>query len=322
MKDTHFCEHHNVLFKKIYIFLRDNSHVTMIIIRMLHNPKVKPILLRKFKEHKKQILNIFKNFKIIMDFYKENNTILKSEIGHFILYYDHTLSKCKIRKDSDYLKFFYTIMAYPKLLTLMEEIFYIMSDYRLCLYFSSPTINFRNTDKETVHTIIQKFYTNQNMLFSMISKVYPGDMVPWGPPIYTGAFACFETLMILKKYYKDPVKACKIRFTYKKQNTNPHIMKRMNDLFTNQLRQSKEIMNPTHFIMSMKKMKYDLTQTVDTLFSIIFEKPLFQNIQDCYIVDSIKIINQKKNYQTGVKIYILVSRGFINTMLCFNKFDI
>ena len=320
--DTHFCEEHNDLFKKIYIFLNNpkKMHITMHMLNILHHPKAKPIILKQLKMHKKEIHSILDNFRIIMSFYKDNNKILKSEIGHFILYYDYHLSKVHIKKDSDYLNFFYTLLAYPKLFSLLKDIFYILSDYRACLYFASPKIQFHNTHIDIINPIIEKFNTNQNMLFSMISGYYPGSDCPWGSPFYTGAFACYESLFILTKYYSDPFNPLKIEFKYKKQYSHTIILKRMNDLYNIKLNQKQKILNMTQFILFMKKLDYDLYQVIDSIFEMIYEKPTFKNIQDCYILDAKKIYHQKKNYELGVKIYILVSKGYVNTINCFENF--
>jgi len=37
-------------------------------------------------------------------------------------------------------------------------------------------------------------------------------------------------------------------------------------------------------------------------------------------VDGVKIFNQKKNYELGVKIYILVSNNYISNVNCFENF--
>ena len=321
---NNFCETHHKLFKKMYLFINNpnNLKMTMDILIMLHHPKMHQVILEKLKENKEEIKSIFDNFNIIMNYYKVNHELLKTELGHFILYYDNELKKIKLRNDRKYLEFFYKIMGYPKLFSLMKELLYILSDYRSCIYFMTPSIQFQNTDIKTIDSIISKFHTNQKILFSMISKSYPQDNCPWGSPIYTGAYACFLSLMILNKYYRDPIKKLKIIFQYKKQYSKTQILKKIEHIYKVKLNQTKKIINVTQFIILLKKMGYDLYSVIDLVFELIFEKPIFKNIQECYIINGKKIYHQKKNYEFGIKIYILVSKGFITNTNCFEHFNV
>jgi hypothetical protein len=318
--DLHFCETNNKLFKKIYLFLNNpkNMQLTMYYIRLLHHPKAKPLVLEQLKEHKKEIKSMLENFRVILSFYKQNNKILKSDIGHFIMYYEYHLNKTKMNCDKDYLQFFYTLLAYPKLFSLLKNIFYILSDYRACLYFASPHISMNKSNLNTIQPIIQKFRSNQTMLFSMITGLYPGDNCPWGSPFYTGAYNCFESLIQLKKFYKQPLKELKIEFKYKKKNLKIH--QKIEQLYNVKLNQKQKVNNSTQFIIFMKKLGYDLYQVVDALFEMVYEKPIFKNIQDCFIVDAKKIYHQKKNYEYGIKIFLLVENDLINNINCFDHF--
>ncbi len=316
-----FCESNNRLFKKIHVFLSNskNIYILMNTIKIFSHPKVQPALLKEIKKNKDKIHNIFENFEIVIEYYKNNNKILKSDIGHFILYYEHNLSKLKIKDDKDYLNFIHRILNYPNLISLLKEIFYILSDYRSCIYFMTPNIKFRNSNKSTVHEFTSKFYNNQNMCFSIISGYYPYDNSPWGS-YYTGAYASFETLMILKKYFKDPLKELKIGFKYKKKNNNQYIIKKISNIYNIKLNKSDKILNITNFIILMKKLKYDMHEVINIVFNIIYEGIMFKNIQKCYVINGIKIFSQKKNYELGIKIYLLVCNGYISNVNCFENF--
>jgi len=178
---NHFCKYNNRLFKKIYLFLKcpRNIIILMKMFKMLEHPKVQQVVLKEIKNNKNKIQSILNDFNVIMDFYKTNNQLLKSEIGHFILYYEYNLTKVKVKTDKDYLLFIKKIINYPKLISLLREIFYILSDYRLCIYYSTPNIDFKNTTKTTMDEFVQKFKTNQVILFSTISRIYPGNNSPW-----------------------------------------------------------------------------------------------------------------------------------------------
>jgi len=319
----HFCEENNKLFKKIYIFLNNPKNIILLMntLKIFSHPKGKKVILDTIKKNKKIIYEIMKDFNIIMDYYKSNNLVLKSQVGHFILYYDYHLKKIKVDKDEDYLLFIQKILNYPMLISLLKEIFYILSDYRSCIYFMTPNIKFRNTNKENIDEFVNKFHTNQNMCFSIISGYYPNDNSPWGK-YYTGAYACFESLNILKKYYDNPLKKLKIIHKYSKKSNKQQIIKKISSIYNIQLKKIEKIMSVTTFIIMMKKLKYNMHEVVNQIFEIIYQNSQFKNIQNCYINNGIKIFNQKKNYDLGVKIFILVNDGFITNVNCFENFVI
>ena len=316
-----FCDGNNKLFNKINIFLNNpkNIIILMNMLKVFSHPKAQEPILQEIKNNKDKIHKILKNFNIIMDYYKSNNLVLKSDVGHFILYYEYNLSKLKTKNDKDYLIFFHKLLNYPKLISLLKEIFYILSDYRSCIYFMTPNIKFRNSDYETVNDFVSKFYNNQKMCFSIISGYYPTDKSPWGT-FYTGAYSCFESLIILKKYYKDPLKTLKIEFKHKKINNKTQILKKMSEMYNIKLKKLEKVMNITNYIIFMKNLKYSMHEVIDSIFDMIYEKSSFKNIQKCYIVNGVKIFNQKKNYELGVKIYILVSNNYISNVNCFENF--
>ena len=151
--------------------MSDNIIILMKMFKMLEHPKVQQIVLKEIKNNKNKIESILNDFNVIMDFYKTNNQLLKSEIGHFILYYEYNFTKTKIKTDKDYLLFIKKIINYPKLISLLREIFYILSDYRLCIYYSTPNIDFKILLNQ-LWIILLKFKTNQVILFSTISRIY------------------------------------------------------------------------------------------------------------------------------------------------------
>lgn len=318
-----FCEENNKLFKKIYLFLNKPKNIIILMntLKIFTHPKGKMIVLKEIKKNKDKVHQILKDFHVIMDYYKSNNLVLKSNVGHFILYYEHHLGKIKVKKDEDYLLFFDKIINYPNLISLLKEIFYILSDYRSCIYFMTPDIKFRNTNKENIDEFIKKFYNNQSMCFSIISGYYPNDNSPWGQ-YYTGAYSCFESLIILKKYYNDPLKSLKIDFKYKKKNNKVKIMKKIRDLYNIKIDKNDKMLNVTNFIILMKKLNYGMHEVIDSVFDIIYEDTRLKKIQKCYIINGIKIFNQKKNFELGVKIFILVNDGYITNVNCFENFRI
>ena len=316
-----FCEENNVMFKRIYKFLDNpkNIFILMKTLKIFFHPKARPILLNEIKKNKSKINSIAENFHIVMEYYKNNNLVLKSKVGHFIMYFEHNLKNIKVKSDKDYLDFMLKILNYPNLISLLKEIFYVLSDYRSCIYFMTPNIKFRNTNKETINEFVTKFRSNQNMCFSIISGYYPNDNSPWGY-YYTGAYASFESLNILSKYYQNPLRELKIDFKYKKKHTKEQILKKISNIYNIKLKKNEKIINITNFIILMKRLKYDMHEVVDSIFKIIYEGVSFKNIERCYVINGIKIFSQKKNYELGIKIYLLVSNGYITNVNCFENF--
>ena len=318
---NHFCEENNIMFKKINKFLNNpkNIFILMKTLKIFFHPRAQPILLNEIKKNKSKINSIAENFHIVMEYYKNNNLVLKSKVGHFMLYYEHNLKSIKVKNDKDYLHFMLKILNYPNLISLLKEIFYVLSDYRSCIYFMTPNIKFRNTNKETIQEFITKFRSNQNMCFSIISGYYPNDNSPWGY-YYTGAYSSFESLTILSKYYQNPIKELNIDFKYKKKNNKQQILNKISKIYNIKLKKQEKVINITNFIILMKRLKYDMHEVVNSIFNIIYEGVSFKNIERCYVVNGIKIFSQKRNYELGIKIYLLVSNGYITNVNCFENF--
>jgi len=72
----------------------------------------------------------------------------------------------------------------------------------------------------------------------------------------------------------------------------------------------------------MKKLKYDMHEVVNSIFDIIYEGNTLKNIENSELISSIKLFKQKKNYELGTKIYILVHDNFISNVNCFENFSI
>mgnify|MGYP007000339660 len=72
---------------------------------MLSHPKVQPVLLKEIKNNKENIEKIIQNFRIVSQYYKDNNLVLKSKVGHFILYIEHNISRIKNYNEKNLLNF-------------------------------------------------------------------------------------------------------------------------------------------------------------------------------------------------------------------------
>ena len=94
-------------------------------------------------------------------------------------YFDHFTSSpfCEV-----WLYTYIFIYTYAHIhIFILKEILYICSDYRACIYFMTPSINFENykrTKKEVVKDVVLKFRCNINTLNQIISHIYVGYKNP------------------------------------------------------------------------------------------------------------------------------------------------
>ena len=138
----------------------------------------------------------------------------------------------------------------------------------------------------------------------------------------------FETLFIIKKYYKENYKS------FKKLNINFKIVKKTDpvDIIKNLLKKFniikfsngtiKSANNVSDFLIKVKKLGYDMWFTIPFIFDTIYEKYKLDNIMESYTFGSDKIYFQKMNNILGIMCYILVCEGFITNINIFQNFNI
>jgi hypothetical protein len=238
----------------------------------------------------------------------KNKLIQKSEIGKFFKYYCFYRKKVTILKEDDLIYLTYKQLLYPRVLSLLKECFYIFSDYRSCLYYMTPSIDFYNTDKKTINKVILHFKDNINTLTQIITKTYLSGKNPWGSKYYCGAYTMYETLIILEKYYHDPLKKIGVVFTiHKKLNPKKIIstlIDKFNVLYDSKIKKMKS-QYLSEFIMMLKKRKYTLWQTVLFVFNTIYITYSLKNIPESLVYGSANIYYQKQNNHIGVMAYLL-----------------
>jgi hypothetical protein len=222
--------------------------------------------------------------------------------------------------NKDLLKLFYKLISYDRCLDLLKECFYIFSDYRSCIYFMTPSIDFNDTEKKNVDEVVSHFKDNINTLNQIISKVYIGDKNPWGSPYYSSAYSMFDTLLILKKYYKDPLDKLDIKFKINKICSDNNIVKNLykKNSDTNLKKNSN---NVSQFLINLKKAGYDLWYTIPYIFNTIFKEYELSNILDSLVFENKKIYLQKMNNKIGIMCYILVDKGYISNINIFQNFN-
>jgi len=325
MEMDSFCENYNEEFKLYYYYLNDPKYVNLFIqgISHLKHPRIVELLKRKIKENRKHILENIKKINTIIKYYKQNKFISNSEMGTFFKYYESELKKVNYKKEEDILKLFYKLIYYPDIISALKEAFYIFSDYRACIYYMTPSIDFYNSKKEIVMKVVESFRDNLNTMNQIISRVYIGSSNPWGSIYYASAFSMYETLYILHLYFEDPLSLCNIHFTFKKR------YKKDKDVLLHIKEQSNKYniylhTEPTFssILIAFKKKGYDLWFTIPFLFESIYSEYEFKNIPVALIFDSKKRISQQRNNNMlGVMIYILSINGYISNVNLLKRFN-
>jgi hypothetical protein len=282
------------------------------------------------KENKKTVHEKLNKIDIIINFYKKNNLIEKSEIGKFFSFYEKSKKHINLKNDKDLLKLFNILINYDKVVSVLKECFYIFSDYRACIYFMTPSIDFHNTSKKTINNVILHFRDNLNTMNQIISKIYIGDENPMGSPYYSTVYSMFETLFIIKKYFSDPLKIVKIKFNVIKKCSEKQIIEKLCDKYHNTKLKDSELdnkINKTHvhnisqLILNLKRLGYDLWFVLPLVFNTIYEKYEVKNIQESLVFGKEKLYFQKMNNQIGFMCYVLVSEGYVSNGNIFNNFN-
>lgn len=332
---ANFCNDNinNKKYKKYYDFLNNpqNIFITTQFMKFLYTETIKNKLSKLIKKNKNEIKKSIENAHIIIDFYDKNENVRNSPIGQFFQYFKDKIIHIKLTDDKQLLALFYKLIEYPSLLSILKECFYIFSNYRACLYFMTPSINFKTCSKDKIELYIKYFASNQNTLTSLISKIYIGDKNPWGSPYYSTAIAMFETLNILGMHYETKnyniLKKIKISTNIKlihktKKAQIDALLKKfdMNKINKKDNIKNENLFNISQFIIILKKMGYDIWFVIPLIFDTLYKYD-FKGIQESNILGYQKIYHQKINLKIGVMIYILTLDCFITNMHIFNNFN-
>lgn len=331
-KIENFCEEHNSEFKTYYNYLNNPFYIKILITCLSHinHPTIQTKILNMIKENKKKVHEKLNKITIIVNFYKQNNLIEKSEIGKFFSFYEKQIKSINLKNNKDLLKLFNVLINYDRVISVLKECFYIFSDYRACIYFMTPSIDFHNTSKKIINDVILNFRDNINTMNQIISKVYVGDENPFGSPYYSTAYSIFETLFIIKKYFSDPLKTIKIKFNVIKKCSEKQIIEKICDKYHNtKLKDSdldnkinkKHINNISQLILNFKRLGYDLWFVVPLIFNTIYEKYEVKNIPESLVFGKDKLYFQKMNNQIGFMCYMIVSEGYVTNANIFNNFN-
>lgn len=329
-KIGNFCHSNNELFKKYYNYLNNPFYVSILLkcLEYIEHERVKNKIYNMIIENHSYILDKLNKIDIIISFYEQNNLINKSEIGKFFKFYIKNKKGINVNNNDHLLKLFYKLILYDKCISVLKECFYIFSDYRACIYFLTPSINFNNTKESIINNVIENFKDNTNTLTQIISKVYLGDKNKWGSIYYSTAYAMFETLIIIRKYCKDdyePLKKLEIEFKLIKKCDESKILNKLCKKFNNKkLNETgiKNINNVSDFLIKVKKLGYDMWFTINLIFDTIFENYTLSHFPESETIGHEKIYYQKLNNRLGILSYILVISGYISNVNIFENFNI
>lgn len=318
-KIENFCSTHNLEFKTYYNYLNNPFYLQIILncIPYLNHDIIKKKIYSLITTNHDYILDKLNKIDIIISFYKENNLINRSAIGKFFYFYEKERNKIDDHNFQHLFKLFYKLIFYENCISVLKECFYIFSDYRACIYFMTPSIDFKNTTKKNINNVVKNFKDNLNTLNQIISKIYIGDENPWGSPEYSAAFAMFETLFILNKYYKDPLKILDIEFIVLKQANDKDIVTELRNKINKNY-----INNVSSAIITLKRMNYNLWDTIIFIFNIIYKEYTMKNIKEAEIYGYKNIYKQKMNNELGIMCYILVKNNYITNTNIFHDFFI
>jgi hypothetical protein len=289
--------------------------------RYIDHPRIVELLKHKIEQNFEEVMKTFETVDNIIAYYQENPTLLQTEMGKFFKYYSASVSKINRKSKKQILKLFYTLLHYPNLLSACKEILYIFSDYRACVYYMTPTIDFYNTDKKTMDSIVHSFKDNLNTMNQIVSRIYLGDANPWGSPYYASAFAMYETLHILHLYYSDPLNVCGIGFQSRirsPKEAERHIQEKRNQ-YDIQIRGD---WTYSTVLISLKKKGYDLWFAIPFLMDCIYSSYEFEHIPISLIWESARKVSQQRNNNLlGVMIYVLVVHGTISNLNLLKRFN-
>ena len=330
-KIENFCDLHNEEFKVYYNYLNNPFYVTILLkcLQYTEHPIIKNKILNMIIDNHELVLEKLNKIDIIISYYKENNLINKSEIGAFFKFYEVNKKNINTNNNNDLLKLFYKLINYEKCLSVLKECFYIFSEYRACIYFMTPSIDFNNTKKTIIKDYVIKFRDNINTLNQIISKVYIEDKTLWGSKYYSTAYAMFETCIIIKKYFKDPLKLLNIEFIVnKKISNNKIIIKNLCKNYHNtKFKESpldywfvqKFINSISQFIINIKRLGYDMWYIIPLVFNSIYINYEINGLPESNVFGHNKIYYQKLNNKIGLMTFILVNEGYISNTNIFQN---
>jgi hypothetical protein len=317
MKIENFCKEHNQEFKLYYNYLNNPFYLSIVLLclKYIHHKEIQKKILDMIINNHDIVLDKLNKIDIIISFYIQNNLINKSEIGKFFHFYMNHRKDIDLNNHQHLFELFYKLISYERLISVLKECFYIFSDYRACIYFMTPSIRFHDTKKSIIKKVILNFRDNLNTLNQIISKVYLGDKNPWGSIYYSTAYSMFETLFIIKKYFKDPLNILNIKFIVKKKISKNEIMKELSKKYD-------KINSISECIITLKKNGYDLWYTIDYIFNIIYKEYEIIGLQDAEVIGNKKIYCQKLNNKLGFMCYILSVNGYITNTNIYKNFNI
>lgn len=311
--DINFC---NKECNKYNIILKDwtssnNKKIINTYIIYLNYEKIKLFIYLLIKNNWELIDNIIKKNK------KKINKIIKSNNNNnFFKFYINNLftvlNKCNSYQNT-YIEF-YKLINYNNFIDIITLGLLIINDLKLCnliINFNIKNINIKKLDLLIINT---KF--NINYFNIILNNIIPNQRTDWGDIKYTTAYSMCKSLLILSKYYKNPIKKLGIKLVLNKINSFNQSKKYIsNKLKKNNINITDDVNNYDKYLFLLKKNNINLWETIKLLFNSIYPKHVLSNVHDSIINNNVLEI---ENNKIGIFCYILIINNKINQKFLHN----
>ncbi len=125
-----------------------------------------------------------------------------------------------------------------------------------------------------------------------------------------------KSLLILSKYYKNPIKKLGIKLVLNKINSFNQSKKYIsNKLKKNNINITDDVNNYDKYLFLLKKNNINLWETIKLLFNSIYPKHVLSNVHDSIINNNVLEI---ENNKIGIFCYILIINNKINQKFLHN----
>lgn len=313
---TEICKNNSFYKKLNKLFLKNNLDL-LNIIELLKIDNSKNIINNIIKNNWHNIILFLKEFNLIIDDLKKNINLERSLIGDFIERYN------KYRKyllDMDtFTKNLLLIIDTSNFMLELKQLLFILSNKKRCYYLKDEKKNIKLTNKH-----IKNIYLLTNGNIDLMKSYLVNKKIKnyWGDKKCDYIRDIYELLVILKTYYKDPIKLYKIKINYKKNKNYiddillDYVIKYKNDNF------NKDNIDNVGTLILFLRDKMSIWEAIDLIFDNIFNKCEIIDIEKSKIFENEFIEYQRNNINYAFKIYILVKYNFISNINIFNNFYI
>lgn len=292
----------------------------------LKTTNTKKELKKYIKKNWKEIKNHVKLTKNICIRIKENKQLERTSVGFFTAMIEKHL--IKIKSANSFVTELYKILEYPHLYNAVKDLLFILSNNKRCKYLVNPQINHQSLKKKELNDIINTYGQQLNTLKEIITGVYPGEINDWGHRDYATAYSMYKTLMIMDKFYNNPllklnIKIKIIKKTLKKNIGYTLLKNYQLKKYTNKnlITKKDNMQTVSEYIVKLKHLGYDLWFTIPLVFESIYPEYNITNVEIATVVGKNNRAYQRRNNLIGIMAYYLVLNGFITNIYLFRHFN-